>query len=1136
LENKTINTILTVYRTSSDYYQTKFISFFNKLINFESWQVSQEGRIRFGENWANILLDKWEYLQNDSKDFDFYKNIIKDSNSKYNERILIDKIVAVTLSSHLLAEEIRDLYSSRLGLLRNEEPQLIKLTNFYEFYNEETFNQIEKGDNVLIVNDVISTGNLNDKLYKSLTEEGKNANVIAIFSLVDTRMDEEEYNKTDDNELRVENFYETTKRKLVCILHHYIPKYKSTDQIPKEIINGRKIEVVRINPVLNAPTPTIKKSDQIVRKLIYNDNSDKDGHRFLKNIFEPEDSKKSLCVGHIENFGSHHPYFIDTKILFQSETGKNLIGSLIVDVKNLDNEIIKKRNKTHLTKIRERFERLKTENTKLDDEDREKIDSLLSEIIKLKESVDLKENYDKFDVDFVVHASDSGFDYIKRSEFSTFLQKGGNKNDFQIVRMPRVLISQEWGIPNIPDSYKHVFAGRRILILDSASCTGETLLNLIDSMCYLDVKKITVLSVITRIKDFHGEFLTRIHKINNNKSEFRESSIPIDIYFGVHLNLPHYLANSTQCPHCKEIHDYKEILYKTNPPKSVEDGINYSREFLKIVKVNDTNSIAKNGVLAPYLLEGLDLCRMFQIRDELGKKEHQRTYNKYFKSDLLTDSLLEDIDESTFDEFVGVLLHEPHLIDVIRKEHKDLYYALKIIVDFNTLRFIPSKPQNKKFRIKLKLPWDRTSLLFVYSFFFEDEFFIDGKRNLHSDILVDKKFLKRLLEYSEEFIDAKDAVNPSQGYKDEECLNYVSYLIWIRQVHKKIDQKNISQLEEKSEKLFVIIDELRKNGKKYFKLQTRRLLNKLTFHLSLNRAINKDLSLGEASFLLYKIFTNIETEGKNHGNLFVMVSNLQKALKDCNLRNILSLWKDDVKIKFQEILIICETLRPAFEVFKQISHYRILFNDTSSLTSFVHDLDDLVEQIENGEERSDLFISKKAEQLHIEIRKLLNHFFEHKAPFFEFASSYSVDIVQLWKFRHNPLIALGFRIQNENGKDNNNDPDELKINMHEILANYVIFNQLEVNVKSYGKANSTILYKWTKEGDFTTLTIKNQKEHPDRISEEDIKSTFNGLDNWKRLLPRYGIETTHSGLLSEDKWFETKFKFSNNYINYDANE
>ena len=176
-------------------------------------------------------------------------------------------------------------------------------------------------------------------------------------------MKKEDYEALPDTENQVKNYYDIEiTRKLVCILQYYIPKYKTIEEIPKEIVNGREIEEIRINPVLNAPTPTIKKSDQIVKKLIYNDNSNKDGHQFLKNLYDFEDSKNCICIGHIENFGAHHPYFIDTKVLFKSESGKKLIGNLIMDVKNLDNEIIKKRDKTHLTKITDRFLRLKNEN------------------------------------------------------------------------------------------------------------------------------------------------------------------------------------------------------------------------------------------------------------------------------------------------------------------------------------------------------------------------------------------------------------------------------------------------------------------------------------------------------------------------------------------------------------------------------------------------------------------------------------------------------------------------------------------------------------------------------------------------------------------------------------------------------
>lgn len=1130
LENQNENNI-TVYKTASNYYQTKFISFFNKLINFNSWQQSYQGKIRFGQYWANVLLDTIEYHQSNDKLFDFKHHIVNDPSSKYNGRIRIDKIVAVTLSSHLLAEELRDSYSNRLMLNQWEEPQLIKLTNYYEFYNEESFTQINKGDNVLIINDVISTGKLNYELYKSLTESPRDANVVAILSLVDTRIPEEDYNNILDNEYRVRNYFDKNiTRKLISILYYYIPKYISIDQIPKQLLNGKIIEEVRINPVLNAPSPTVKKSQQILKKLIYNDNSEKDGYQFLRNIYEMDDSKNSLCVGHIENFGSHHPYFIDTKILFQSETGKRIIGNLVVDVKNLSNDITKARNKTHLIKIVERFERYKVENIEINESDKKQIDLILNQIQKLTSGIELKDNYEKFEVDFIIHASDSGFDFIKRHEFSTFLEKVGNKNDFQVIRMPRVVMRQEWGIPNIPDSYKNVFSGKRILILDSASCTGETLLNLIDSVCYLDVKKITVLSIITRIKDFQGEFFTRIHKINNNKPTFRESSIPIDMFFGVHFNLPHYLGDSVTCPHCKEIHDYNEFLYKTELPKSVEDYLKYSFKLLQPVKVNDIISSTKS-ILAPYLEEGLDISRMFQIRDELGKKEQQEAYNKYFKSELNLSAIIDNNNVENIDEFIGVLIHEPHLVKIIEKEYKRLYFKLKIIIDYNTLNYIPETDRNKIFKIKLKLKWDRISLLFIYSYFFEDEFFIESIRNTYSDMILDKTFLISLFKFAEQDIEEKrpKKFEVSDSQENETCLNFISYLIWIRQIHEKIEQRNIEELRTKANILFYILNDLRsEHYRNYFILHTNRIINKLVFHLSLLRIkTEKDQSLLNATKSLNKLFIEVDTVGSNHYNLFGRIDELKNALQNFKEHEIRQLWRKGLYESFDELKNITNVLKPVFKAYKQYPHYKYLFDDSDSLFSFISHMEDYVTKVEMNYE-IDL---NAINSLYYNLIDLTPYFFNKESKFYHFALNYTSDFVKLWGERISSIQNYtNFVIEFENTNNSKNGLEKLIIYLPIAIANYLIFYQIEVNLVSYAEPNSIIKYSWLEDNESISLKIVNRKKA--KIDNISIKSSFIGISEWKNLKD-FGIFASTTDLTDKGEIFETVFKIYKKYIIYE---
>ncbi len=288
----------------------------------------------------------------------------------------------------------------------------------------------------------------------------------------------------------------------------------------------------------------------------------------------------------------------------------------------------------------------------------------------------------EFEVDFVVHPSESGLDHIPRNIFVEILKKRRNPNSFQILRLPRVMMNHEWSVPFFANYFGNTFEGKTVLIIDDASSSGETLLKVIDSVCYLNAKKIIVLSFISRMNDFQSEFLSRIRKISNNHLDINHSSIPIDIYFGAHLNIPSYSANSEDCPHCKGYRLYEKQLKIKDLPDAVKSHLKKGLQILKPVKYREISLIG-DAYIIEYLPKSLDVKKMYIYRDFLGKIMHQETSNKSYDVDGINyKNPIKEYSAEDLEIYLSILLHEPNFIPILRKHLPPLYYSL--IIYFNS--------------------------------------------------------------------------------------------------------------------------------------------------------------------------------------------------------------------------------------------------------------------------------------------------------------------------------------------------------------------------------------------------------------------------------------------------------------------
>ncbi len=95
-----------------------------------------------------------------------------------------------------------------------------------------------------------------------------------------------------------------------------------------------------------------------------------------------------------------------------------------------------------------------------------------------------------------------------------------NYPNFHNFPLPRIDTPKGWRFtfpPKLLNAKGWNFTKRNILIIDDGSCSGDTILQMIDSIAMIEVNKIVVVSIIARLEDFQREFFSRLSSIKGYK-------------------------------------------------------------------------------------------------------------------------------------------------------------------------------------------------------------------------------------------------------------------------------------------------------------------------------------------------------------------------------------------------------------------------------------------------------------------------------------------------------------------------------------------------------------------------------------------------------------------------------------------
>lgn len=361
-----------------------------------------------------------------------------------------------------------------------------------------------------------------------------------------------------------------------------------------------------------------------------------------------------------------------------------------------------------------------------------------SKVLLKKVFENLKRNEKIEDVELLFYPKSSA---IEKIDYKFLLNEVFGNHSIDIYELERFSTSKGWRFPHPPQHLREIATSKKALVLDDGSCSGESILQMIDEIAFLDVSEIIVVSIIGRVNDHKREFFSRIRSIKSNTGE-----IKVSIFFGSNWHIPTYnLAKSPVIEEQKKLESLIDFPNTPNflkiiaqgvidevNPKSVNEGDN---KFLVTSKSGET--ISHDLVL---------------IRNEVGKIADYRFYKESFKFFDEFIAIYESKDkkirgESPYQLIEGicaVLLHEPYLFDSMKKVIPDVVVKIKEFV--NSLFWSAKKIELQD----LHYSWSRKNLFHLVFIVYQNEElfeFLNAQKlnNLIKDFVLKNSDLNYLL-------------------------------------------------------------------------------------------------------------------------------------------------------------------------------------------------------------------------------------------------------------------------------------------------------------------------------------------------------------------------------------------------------
>ncbi|MDJ1498909.1 hypothetical protein QNI19_38635 [Cytophagaceae bacterium DM2B3-1] len=663
---------------------------------------------------------------------------------------------------------------------------------------------------------------------------------------------------------------------------------------------------------------------------------------------------------------------------------------------------------------------------------------LKSEQVSKKLLIQIIERIDQsliLDLDIIFYPKNSG---IKGIDFIFFKDKVLKNQKVKVFELDRFPTNEGWRFPHPPKSLFDITENKKAMILDDGSCSGESIIQMIDEVASFNVEEIIVLSIIGRVSDHKKDFFSRLEAINNGNKK-----VKITILFGSHWHLPTYYIEES--PIMKEKQWLEEIIKLQNIPFRIKTIAEKELEELQLKNIKDGNN--KN------LLVKKDNSSIIKAqtlkKEEVGKITTYRFYKEYFdffnefinsyttSSEAYNDNFIQNIDKNyhkyeSIELICAVFLHEPNLFEKAKTVLPDLVEKIEEFV----LNILFSNYKGQNIKKELYHKWTNTNLIHL--------FFIVFKEDQLLDTLTSKRLENIISEYC----------------RKEQDLNYLLFRL-LTYIPVNITEIEAKKWGGKMKHLIEVITE------------TPELDNNITTQFKTFRSFISTLPFSESDFhsLLIKIKNNYSKlrEDKYHNEYIfndkqVLISQLTVLFKkkkdgdvyEKEIRSIQKAWSSIST--FIEDLLSFSISYPSFFLPYKEKTYNNLEKINVSLRKLHGKLQD---EIYSGSFNSIP-----------EIIELVNNLFENfimeDSEYSEIFDSISTPDLQdeCKKF----VDAL--RIEYKSSIIKHNPPKNITIDFPKIYLRHIVFKEIKENLR-HADLSKELEFQWEDNQDQIIFKIKN---------------------------------------------------------------
>ncbi len=269
---------------------------------------------------------------------------------------------------------------------------------------------------------------------------------------------------------------------------------------------------------------------------------------------------------------------------------------------------------------------------------------------------------------------------IEFLDFDIFKNKVLKNHSVELFELERFNTKEGWKFPHTTDTYSEFVKDNNIIILDDGSCSGDSIIQMVNEIAYFKPQKIDVLSIIGRVDDHKREFFSRIKQMRLESSA-EEKFIEINIHFISHWYIPTFFLDNA--PFNPEIIRLQKLLTFQNLPIQIKKIAAYILETIEPKALNNNDYPFFPKIRGIGAIPKKDILR---VRNEIGKVTGYRFYkeNFIFFNDFVAiyNNNIKTVDRYKEIEIVCMcLLYEPYLYESLSNIMPDVKEKIEDFID-----------------------------------------------------------------------------------------------------------------------------------------------------------------------------------------------------------------------------------------------------------------------------------------------------------------------------------------------------------------------------------------------------------------------------------------------------------------------